>query len=131
MPYVSKVDHRDNTARKSQWTITFNDEKNCYDHAAASNWIEPPTIGWGLHIGANGVPSHLGISAAIHGEHRQLFIAKFIDGNGNDVWHGYPADPYRNSQDIPPERVLGLWVQGTLLRPAIARKLNRGQKCDL
>jgi hypothetical protein len=74
----------------------------------------------------------LGETASSESERRQLFIAKFVDSNKNDQWHGYPADPCGNKQqDIPPETVLNIWLQEQYLRPSIIRKLTKGQKCKL
>lgn len=131
MPYLSKQDHRDGTRIKSQWTISFEDEKAAFMRATTSGWISNATLRWGLHLTPS-VPSALGSSAQAFGAPtRNLFIAKFVDGNANDSWHGYPADPYKNQHDIPPSTVLKLWLGLSFLRPATIRKLVKGQLCAL
>jgi hypothetical protein len=97
----------------------------------AANWILPSYVCWGLHFEEQAV-TYLGVTASGEPEPRQLFIAKFVDSNKNDQWHGYPADPGGNKQqDIPPETVLNSWLQEQYLRPSIIRKLTKGQKCKL
>jgi hypothetical protein len=130
MPYSSKADHRDGTTIKSQWTISHTDETTSFDLATCENWSSSATTRWGLHLGP--APGNLGRSAFIFGTPtRDLFIAKFIDGNANDSWHGYPADPYRNQHDLPPSNVLRAWNSPIYLRPALIRKLVKGQLCTL
>jgi len=89
MPYEPKADHRDNTQTKSQWTISPAEEVACFNRTVEEAWISPPHVGWGLHFDAAGIAQYLGISAVTHGEEYALFLAKFIDGNQNDTWHGY------------------------------------------
>ena len=130
MPYRSKPDHRDGTNLKSQWTILYNQEVASFDLATREDWSSGATTRWGLHM--NPAPGNLGQSASAFGTPtRPLFIAKFIDGDANDLWHGYPADPYRNQHDIPPSSVLRAWNSATHLRPAVIRKLVKGQLCTL
>jgi hypothetical protein len=131
MPYCSKTDHRDGTRVKSQWTIPFEDEESSFDRATESKWSSNATVRWGLHFRMSS-PENLGDSAAICGTPpRRLFIAKFVDGNARDSWHGYPADPYKNQQDIPPTSVLKAWLVMSYFRPALTRKLAKGQLCAL
>jgi hypothetical protein len=130
MPYRSKPDHRDNTALKSQWVIVCADEVSCFNLATSQNWSSDASTRWGLHFSPN--VANLGQSALAFGiPPRALFIAKFIDGNANDLWHGYPADPYRNEHDLPPTSVLKIWQSQSHLRPALIRKLVKGQLCAL
>src|ERR1035438_3288612 len=104
MPYESKLDHRDGTPVKSQWTVSLQAEQLSFDHATLKEWTSGVTVRWGLHLSPR--PENLGVSATALGTPtRDLFIAKFVDGNSNDLWHGYPADPYRHQQDIPPINV--------------------------
>lgn len=130
MPYSSKTDHRDGTALKSQWTIIYRDEIASFELATREGWSSSPTTRWGLHL--NPRANNLGQSASAFGTPtRALFIAKFVHGNANDAWHGYPADPYRNPQDIPPNSVLRTWTSLTHLRLALIRKIVKGQLCSL
>jgi hypothetical protein len=85
---------------------------------------------WGLHF-RDELVSYLGVTKSAAPEKRRLFVAKFIDNNGNNRWHGYPADHVLNQQDIPPENILGNWLENQYLRTATIRKLSKGQKCRL
>jgi hypothetical protein len=128
--YASHPDHR--TAglfHKSQWTISVPDETSCFDRTFKSKWINPPQWGWGLYMCGASV-AYLGVSAKAAGSEQKLFIAKFVDGNADMHWHGYPADPRRGPQDVPPPPILSLWT-GQYLRKPLIRKISRGQQCSL
>lgn len=127
--YIHKMDHRNGNPSKSQWTVHELTERNCFQHALSS-WQCNPYSCWGLHF-EDDKTAYLGVTKSSAPEKRDLFIAKFIDSNKNNKWHGYPADHVLNSQDIPPEEVLAMWLQVKHLRPATVRKLSRGQKCKL
>ena len=128
--YIHKVDHRDGSFEKSQWTITELEERICFKYSLELGWNNPSYISWGLHI-ENEKVVYLGKSAKNEPEFCQLFIAKFVDSNKNSKWHGYPANSSQKQQDIPPESVLYDWLEKQYLRRSIIRKLLRGQKCNL
>ncbi len=127
--YIHKADHRNGSPDKSQWTILEPVERRCFERAYTS-WRCSGYNCWGLHLEDNRV-AYLGVTKRSAPETRNLFVAKFLDGNRNNKWHGYPADHVLNQQDIPPEDVLAMWLAAQLLRPAIIRKLSKGQKCKL
>lgn len=127
--YIFKIDHRNGNPDKSQWSISESMEISCFQRAYAS-WRCSPNNCWGLHLEKDKV-AYLGITKSSAPEERRLFVAKFINGNKNNRWHGYPADHVLHHQDIPPEDVLARWLQAQYLRPAVVRKLSRGQKCKL
>ena len=127
--YIHKMDHRDGTAKKSQWIISEEDERICFTRAYGV-WHDSNYTCWGLHFDG-GLASYLGISKASASGQNYLFVAKFIDSNQNSRWHGYPADHVSNQQDIPSPTVLKNWLDSELLRPSIIRKLSKGQKCRL
>ncbi len=127
--YIHKADHRNGSYQKSQWIVSEPAERQCFSRAYTS-WHSAKFICWGLHFESDKV-AYLGVSKSLGGTARKLFMAKFIDGNGNSKWHGYPADYVLNQQDIPPDEVLNLWFQAKYLRLAAIRKLSKGQKCKL
>ncbi len=71
------------------------------------------------------------VSVALPPDQIRLFIAKFVDSNKNNKWHGYPANHVKNNQDIPPEEILLKWVNAQYIRMALVRKLIGGKKCKL
>lgn len=127
--YIHKLDHRNSSVVKSQWIISDLAERTCFQQAYDS-CRSTTNICWGLHFDNNKV-AYLGKSKSSAAEIRNLFIAKFIDSNENSRWHGYPADPFLNRQDLPPEVILQFWLQSRYLHPATIRKLSKGQKCKL
>ena len=129
--YIHKMDHRDQSDKKSQWLISTDAERECFVNAIHAKWDLPQHNCWGLHFKDEKV-SYLGTTAKSEPKLRQLFIAKFIDSSQNNKWHGYPADPCAEKrQDIPPTSVLNDWLQKKYLRPAVVRKLTREEKCKL
>lgn len=124
--YIHKEDHRNRSPIKSQWTVSEEEERRIFSRAYSQNWCDGVT-GWGVRvigdvIGALG----MGVDRA-----RDLFIAKFVDGNANQRWHGYPADHVANQHDVPDERVLRRWHEIGYLNLAKARKIVKRQPCDI
>lgn len=128
--YIHKLDHRDQSDKKSQWCISTDAERECFIASIAAKWNLPQHNCWGLYF-ESGKVSYLGVVAKSESESRKLFIAKFIDSNKNNKWHGYPADPCEKQQDIPPQVILNDWLQKKHLRGQTVRKLTKGQKCEL
>ena len=131
--YVHKMDHRDQSYEKSQWTITEVEERTCFTFAHQSNWSEPGKNYncCGLYIDVKSQVTYLGVSKPNGPEKIEIFIAKFVDGNKNSIWHGYPANHVKNNQDIPPKEVLMKWANAGYIRMSQVRKLIGGQKCKL
>ena len=129
--YYSKIDHRNNAPKKSQWIIEKFEELSCFEYSIECCWNQVKYTSWGLYI-PNGQVEYLGESAKNESTSYQLFIAKFVDSNKNNYWHGYPANPSSGKkQDIPPEFVLKDWQVKNHLRLTTIRKITKGQKCKL
>jgi len=129
--YIHKLDHRNNSPDKSQWSITPDEETNCFTGAITAKCTKSSCC-WGLHFDNTKKVMYVGVTAKSNPEERELFIAKFVDSNENSKWHGYPADPCnQKQQDIPPEFILNDWLAKKYLRPQIVRKIGKGQKCKL
>ena len=124
--YAHHPAHRDNTPDKSQWIITEYEERKCFVDARAQKWLARK-IGWGLYI-ATGCVAYLGTA---RDRQRQLFVAKFVNPTQQNLWHGYPADHQRTTNDIPTNPILKNWLNSKLLSAAKVRKLSRGQPCVL
>jgi hypothetical protein len=124
MKYVPNLRHRDGTPGKSQWIISELQELASFEGAITNGWCMTH-VGWGLHS-PNGTPEYLGVAID---RCTRLFLAKFV--GGDLIWHGYPADPQRNYQDIPHPILLREWLNDGLLTPARIRKISRGQPCAL
>jgi hypothetical protein len=125
--YIHKMDHRDGTGNKSQWSISQQQERNCFLRMHDSAWFLV-NKGWGLHL-VKKKPEYLGYRA---NSVQLLFIAKFVDGNNNSIWHGYPADHIRfPDRDIPIEYILLDWRNLGYLSNAKMRKIMKGQRCNL
>jgi len=127
LKYVHKSDHRDNTADKSQWTISEQEERSSFSLMYASKWIVENDKGWGLHI-IDKTADYLGVGV---NRARDLFIAKFVDGAHSNIWHGYPADYVANNQDKPDRRVLQEWGTVGYISFGKVRKVLKGQPCNL
>jgi hypothetical protein len=121
--YQPHPHHRNGTPRKSQWTIPIEAEMNAFTGAWTAGWFASACI-WGLHFD-NGVVTYLGVGQ----DHQtQVFLAKFVDGQGTPNWHGYPID---HKEDRPPEQVMDSWLKGKYFNRAAVRRILRGQRCRL
>jgi hypothetical protein len=126
LTYASKPDHRDKTAVKSQWTITVEQEVECFRLTHARRWFVDDR-GWGLHL-EDGTVAYLGVGIE---RTQQLFVARFEGDRNNSYWHGYPADHTRRTDDIPTEEIALEWIADNLLARSKVRKLLKGQRCKL
>jgi len=129
--YQCNPEHRNGNREKSQWTISEQEERGVFSRTYTSGWIVEH-VGWGLHI-VNGSVNYLGVDRT---RSQNLIVARFIDDNNVEIWHGYPADPNRRSQqarikEIPPEEVQTEWLRGQILPKPKVRKLGRGEPCTL
>jgi hypothetical protein len=131
--YIHKMDHRNGSAKKSQWTITEVEEGSCFGKAFVCQWSFPERNYncWGLHFNEQRQVVYLGESKDEGSEKYNLFIAKFVDGNRNNKWHGYPANYIQNNQDIPPRDVLLKWGNSGYISFAAIRKIMGGIKCKI
>jgi hypothetical protein len=123
---VSAHRHR-NPPQKSKWTIAPNKEVAIFTHAIKNNWKENNGyISWGAL--KNGSKT-LVLGKNCLGEN--LHISKFVDGNNNNMWHGYPADYIRNIQDRPAMKILVLWRNAGIIKKKHAAKIRNGIPCNL
>ena len=125
--YIISSHHRhNNPTSKSKWNISLEIEINIFKIAYINYKLET-YICWGILINDNNRIVGIG-----HNRFRELLLfSKFIDGNSDNKWHGYPADYIRNIYDRPPVEVLKLWKnKGFILKHHIA-KIRAGKKCNL
>jgi hypothetical protein len=125
-PYLPKADHRDATAKKSQWWVTERREEGIFRHALSALWCTDQKA-WGLRIDDD-FPDYLGESARDPGPVEPLAVAFFEVGNPS---HGYPSYCRPGDKDAIPARVLADWLAQGLLSKAKIRKLGKGQRCKL
>lgn len=123
--YLCHPHHRQSNRKKSQWSITPPEEVACFKRTWEENWFADDT-GWGLHV-VNAVTAYLGIA---RDGVTELIIAKFVCGNQQSEWHGYPAD-HTVSSDRPADEVFRRWLAANSLPPAKIRKLQKGEPCTL
>ena len=120
--------HRNGNKNKSQWEITDEEEVSCFSNSFEKDWGSVEANFWGLYISDNKI-YYLGRSS----NKTQLFIAKFVVGSVGNIqeWHGYPADPQQNNQDIPEDFILDKWIEEELINLAKKRKILKGQPCRI
>lgn len=124
--YSPKSDHRDGTAKKSQWTVAVAAEIESFRLAVAEGWTNG-ALAWSLHI-HNGRADYLGTSAKDPGPDEPLFLALFEIAA---TCHGFPADHRRSNREKPPAHVQRAWLASPVIRDAVVRKIGRGQRCSL
>lgn len=69
------------------------------------------------------------IGTNVHGD--LLMFGKFVDGSAIAIWHGYPADYRRHTQDRPPMCVLKIWDKQGLIKKHHVAKISGGMQCNL
>lgn len=109
---------------KSVWDITTTQERDCFLQTLSNQWIDimnGKSIGWGfikntrfIRIGTGTTP-----------ERRKLYYAKFIDGNNNGQWHGYPADYKKISDRVSPS-IRERWMAEGFINKHELSRLVRG-----
>lgn len=122
---ISSQHRRIGNPYKCVWTITYQEEVNCFIQAKTSNWINGK-ICWGLKVVGNALQA-----VGRNTDNEDLKFAKFIDGTNTDVWHGYPADYLNRSQDRPTTAILLSWQQSNYLGKHHVRKIKQGIPCNL
>ena len=74
--YGPHPDHRNRAKHKTKWSIPRDDEIQSFRLTHSNSWFSDGN-GWGLHI----VNEHPDILGESYDKARELFIAKFVDGN--------------------------------------------------
>jgi hypothetical protein len=110
---------------KSVWTITIDEEVDLFIFSKNSNWVEGK-ICYGLLLSGTTL-----LVVGRNPEKEDLKIAKFVDSNDNNKWHGYPADPKNRKQDIPCMELLSVWRDKKYIGKSDVRKLKQQIPCDL
>ena len=123
--YIVTTYHRNRNPHKSQWSIKPQSEIACFCLACDKNW-KTTHKGWGLLLQGN-VPVILGITKT----KLQSKIAFFIDGNGNNIWHGYPSNYSLNIKERPKDTVLKKWYRDKLISKSERKRILKGEKCHL
>ncbi len=124
--YRHKNDHRDQSQNKSQWEVSEAEERGIFSNTYKRGWYGQ-AVGWGLHLENKSIRV-LGVGV---NRQRQLFFARFVDGNVNNIWHGYPADYLEHQQDVPDPIFLSIWCSEKYMSAAKMRKILRRQPCNL
>lgn len=122
---ISSQHRRTGNPDKCIWTITFEEEVNCFSNSYTEKWISN-TKAWGLIV-ENDLLKVVGQN----NEQQELKLAKFVDANRNNIWHGYPADYMNRVHDIPVEHILKKWVDKKYITKAKMNKIRRGISCNL
>ena len=123
--YYFHPDHRNGNRNKSQWTVNRTAEFGIFIESEDRSWGDGSASYWGLLV-REGRIEYLG--TCVTG--RQLNIAHFVSHNAQD-WHGYPANPRRNTRDAPIEPVRRAWLSTGLITKAQANRLKRRLICSL
>lgn len=122
---ISSQHRRKGNPNKCVWIVTFDQEVNCFIQTIQQNW-RAGSEAWGL-IASNAVLQVVGRNT----NNEELKLAKFVDGNDNEIWHGYPADYMMRSQDRPTTGILQSWVNSGYITKAKMSKIRLGHSCNL
>ncbi|MCX6238415.1 MAG: hypothetical protein NTY07_12805 [Bacteroidia bacterium] len=123
--YLVNPAHRRRQAGKSRWIITVDEEVECFITSQTLRWVEVSTA-WGVIQNGNSLLV-LGLSS----NNISLKLAKFVDSDGKDLWHGYPADFVKNNQDRPGMVTLQDWKTRGFIEKHHMIKIRKGKECNL
>lgn len=125
-PYKPHPPHRSGAPEKSQWTISEDDERECFARAWAQGWVDASgNVGWGVKADEGGIAQYLGVSAD---GARYLWWAKFV--GKQSPWHGYPADIVRRQGgDCPAPNVVRAWLHAGHIDKAALSRITRRKPC--
>lgn len=123
--YKSLDYHRNGNPGKAQWTITVDEEIDCFANTKKSSWIDAKKAhGWGIIANGNG---HKFIGYVRNkGENIEVYIARFVGIRLKDEWHGYPANVARCSNDKPKDQVLKEWLSLNYISKSDFTRIRRG-----
>lgn len=125
--YTISSKHRGHNKNKSNWSIKMPIEVSLFKSALKKGYEDKTKYtAWNLYI-VNEEISEVGYTV----DKERVKIAKFVDSNHNEIWHGYPANYIKNNQDIPSVSVLNLWYNEKIITLATMRKIRGGQPCNL
>lgn len=126
--YYLHPHHRESQRRfeKSQWIIGCPEEVRAFTSAHTGGWVAKAN-GYGYHAPSANGPQPLGETTG----QEPTYIAKFVGSGSPLVWHGYPADPTRNTHDRPPAKTLVSWMQQGATTKARMAKIIQGKSCKL
>ena len=125
--YTISKKHRGHNKEKSYWLIKMPREIALFRSALKDGYENKANYtAWNLNI-VNEEICIVGYTV----DKKELKIAKFVDSNHNEKWHGYPANYIKNSQDRPSAKVLELWNTAGYISTATMKKIKGGQPCNL
>lgn len=124
--YIISSQHRKTgNVNKSLWSISNEEEVLCFVETIKQKWIDGANA-WGVKVVNNALQK-----VGANNDGQTLKIARFVDSYSADVWHGYPADYIRKSNDRPTTNVLSDWVKKSYITKAKMAKIRQGQLCNL
>ena len=112
----------------SKWIIKPQQEVSLFESALKYGYEDKEKHNaWNILLDTNSVICVVGYSY----EREELKIAKFVDSDQKDWWHGYPAHYVKNIQDIPPMSILLAWQKAGYISTATMKRIKGGQPCNL
>lgn len=122
--YISVSYHRNGNPKKSQWSISIEEEFESFKTSRLQNWTSNKR-GWGLH------PSKPNFEVGTLSNEEVVFIARFQEMSPDgqpikDIWHGYPADIRNKKNDIPTDAILKCWLENSYINKSQFSRIRRG-----
>lgn len=125
--YVIVSQHRmHGYSDKSRWLASMKEEVDCFIQSLNKKWLHVGA-GWGVILDDANKLKVLGVNYV----NENSKIAKFVDGNNSNLWHGYPADLKRKVKDIPPISILNKWRGEKIIKKHHISRIQRGVTCTL
>lgn len=122
--FISTKKHRiRGNPNASIWTIGYREEYIVF--LKSKPHLSNDGISWGVHT-PNGRMAKLGDSNC--GNYDLIFAKYTSHENNDDLWHGYPANYIKNTQDVPSNNFLKDLVLKNYLTKAKRKKIRNGKE---
>jgi len=124
--YVPFSRHRQPGNReKSIWTVSVDAEIECFKQSHLNKWVNGAKS-WGVMVDGTRL-----IELGIGNTGTLIKMAVFVQDVEPEIWHGYPLDYIRRTQDTPPFSILKQWVDAGFMTRTQMMRIIRGKPCRL
>lgn len=125
--YNLKLDHRNDSRQKSQWTISHIEEFEVFILGFKNEWTNPnqDTI-WSIcrNLSVLGCESQNNIHTG--SKQKNLIVAKFTK-DLQHIWHGYPISSYSQNDANIPIPVINAWDSCGIFPKSQFQKWKKGK----
>lgn len=125
--YNLKLDHRNNSPQKSQWTISHLEEFEVFILGFKSKWSnESQDTIWSVYENLKVLGCENQNNANKGSKHKGLIVAKFTK-DSQHIWHGYPISSHSQNDAKIPIAVINAWDSCDAFPKSLFQKWQQGK----